>query len=263
MSRTINIYNTLNTNKLRTLIDSVYTISWGDGQADTNLAMPTVYDQNLPYATHSYVLDGDYDIEITVSSPWKVEKVKRTITIPLTEHEFPTDLGRLCFEVPYSNPTWYQNQNYLQDYHTLTGNTDPSTGVTISFLAVGKSRLDEYQLYGSSDYSVDVTEFYTENGDLVTGYTIDDLYYMDYSDGYTHITGNTLNYSMEEYSGYTGMITRDEHLIGFLDTPQISSDIFVERGRQGVMERNLRLGEIDSTGELGIYGSGYFKIRKQ
>jgi len=29
------------------------------------------------------------------------------------------------------------------------------------------------------------------------------------------------------------------------------------------MERNLRLGEIDSTGELGIYGSGYFKIRKQ
>ena len=48
-----------------------------------------------------------------------------------------------------------------------------------------------------------------------------------------------------------------------MDTPQISSDIFVERGKQGVMERNLRLGEIDSTGEIDIYGSGFFKIRKQ
>jgi hypothetical protein len=59
------------------------------------------------------------------------------------------------------------------------------------------------------------------------------------------------------------MITRNEHLIGFLDEPQIYSDIFVDRGKQGVMERNLRLGEIDSTGELDIYGSGYFQVRKQ
>ena len=257
MSRTINIYNSVNTNKLRTLIDSVYTISWGDGDPDTTLAMPTVYDANLPYATHTYVSNGDYDIEITVSSPWKVEKLKRTITIPLQDFEFPTDLGRMCFEVPYSDPTWYQTQNYLQDYHTLTGATDNSE---ISFLAVGKSRMDEFQLYGSSEYS-GVTEYYTSEGYLVTGYTIDGLYYMDYDGGYTHITGNTSSYYQDEV--YQGMITRDEHLIGFLDTPQISSDIFVERGRQGVMERNLRLGEIDSTGELDIYGSGYFKIRKQ
>jgi len=257
MSRTINIYNTLNTNKLRTLIDSVFTISWGDGEPDTNLAMPTVYDTNLPYAQHTYAADGTYDIEITVTSPWKVQKLKRSIIIPIEEFEFPTDLGRVCFEVPYSDPTWYQNQNYLQDYHTLTGATEDAD---INFLAIGKSRIDEFQLYGSSAYS-GVTEFYTEQGYLVTGYTIDGLFYMDYPDGYTHITGTTSSYYQDEI--YQGMITRDEHLIGFLDTPQISSDIFVERGKQSVMERNLRLGEIDSTGELEIYGSGYFKIRKQ
>jgi len=252
MSRTINIYNSLNTNKLKTLIDSVYTISWGDGDSET-LAMPTVYDVDLPYATHTYAGDGDYNIEITVDSPWKVEKLKRTITIPLTDNEFPSNLGRVCFEVPYSNPTWYESQNYEEDYRTLTGGTDSSD---ISFLAVGKSRLDEFQLYGSSEYStdIDVTAEYT-------GYTIDDLYYMDYENGYTHITGNTSTYYQDEI--YQGMITRDEHLIGFLDTPQISSDIFVERGTQSVMERNLRLGEIDSTGEFDIYGSGFFKIRKQ
>jgi len=262
MSRTINIYNTLNTNKLRTLIDSVFTISWGDGDPDTTLAMPTVYTPNLPYATHTYTSDGDKEIEITVASPWKVDKLKRIITIPLTDYEFPTDLGRLCFEVPYSNPTWYQNQNYLQDYQDLTGATENSY---ISFLAVGKSRMDEFQLYGSPTYS-GVTEYYTSVGDLVTGYSINGLYYMDYNDGYTHITGNTSGttiYSFYQDEIYQGMITRDEHLIGFMDTPQISSDIFVERGKQGVMERNLRLGEIDSTGELSIYGNGFFKIRKQ
>lgn len=269
MSRTIKIYNTVNTNELRTLIDSVYTISWGDGTPDTELAMPTVYDTDLPYATHTYLVDGDYNIEITVTSPWKVEKLKRIITIPLEDYELPTDLGRLCFEIPYSDPTWYQSQNYLQDYRLLTGNTNDNdiyfntgetTGHMVQFLAVGKSRLDEFQLYGTSGVLSGVT-FGVDGGGSYTGYTIDLLSYRDYDDGYTHITGDTGNYPDEEF--YQGMITRDEHLIGFLDTPQISSDIFVERGRQGVMERNLRLGEIDSTGELTIYGSGYFKIRKQ
>lgn len=253
MSRTIRIYNTLNTNKLKTLIDSVFTISWGDGTADSSMAMTTVYDINLPYVDHSYTDDGDYDIEITVNSPWKVEKLKRTITIPLVNQELPTDLGRVCFTVPYSSPTLYQSQNYLQDYRSLTGAT---ADATIQFLAVGKSRLDEFKLYGTSNTLSGVTI-----NDGFTGYTIDGLYYMDYDEGYTHITGTTSSYYQDEI--YQGMITRDEHLIGFLDIPQISSDIFVDRGRQSVMEMNLRLGEIDSTGELSIYGSGFFKVRKQ
>jgi len=43
----------------------------------------------------------------------------------------------------------------------------------------------------------------------------------------------------------------------------IYSDIFVERGKQGVLEKSLRLSELDNTGELNIYGNGYFNIRKQ
>ena len=252
MTRTINIYNTVNTNKLRTLIDSIYTISWGDGTSNTELAMPTVYMGNLPYATHTYTADGEYEIEITVTSPWRVEKLKRIISIPIEDAEFPTDLGTMSFTVPYSNPDVYETQDYLQDYRELTGATENST---FEFVAVGKSRIDELKLYGSSSYSgVTVYADYTE-------YTLDGLVYKDYSDGYTYISGTTSAYYQDEV--YQGMITRDEHLIGFMDLPQISSDIFVERGKQGVMERNLRLGEIDSTGELGIYGSGFFNIRKQ
>ena len=146
---------------------------------------------------------------------------------------------------------------FRSDYTTLTGDTDESS---ISFLALGKSRIDEFKKYGRSFIYSGLTTGHTDAGDY-TGYTIDNLFYMDYADGYTHITGLTSNYPNEEL--YQGMITRNEHLIGFLDEPQIYSDIFVERGKQGVMERNLRLGEIDSTGELDIYGSGYFKVKKQ
>ena len=127
-------------------------------------------------------------------------------------------------------------------------------------MALGKSRIDEFQNYGKSMIYSGLTTGHTDAGDY-TGYTIDGLFYMDYADGYTHITGQTSDFIHEEL--YQGMITRNEHLIGFLDEPQISSDIFVDRGKQGVMERNLRLGEIDSTGELEIYGSGYFKVKKQ
>jgi len=251
------VYNTVNTNKLKTLIDSVFTVSWGDGTSGDTISMPTVYDTNLPYATHLYTGSGTYDIEITINSPWKVEKLKRSIYIPITGSTFPTDLGTLSFVIPYSDLPSGQTQTYLEDYTTLTGNTNETL---ISFLALGKSRIDEFKKYGKGYIYSGLTTGNTDAGDF-TGYTIDGLFYMDYADGYTHITGLTSNYANEEL--YQGMITRNEHLIGFLDEPQIYSDIFIERGKQGVMERNLRLGEIDSTGELDIYGSGYFKVKKQ
>jgi hypothetical protein len=59
------------------------------------------------------------------------------------------------------------------------------------------------------------------------------------------------------------MLTRNEHFLGFIDDPTVYSDIFVERGRQGVMEVNLRLGEIDNMSELDVYGNGFFKVKKQ
>jgi hypothetical protein len=116
---------------------------------------------------------------------------------------------------------------------------------------------------------------------------------MDRQDGFTQITGSVPNYRFGPTSGYTyeitgntintipyvtttgnttqfaaeyvinHMLTRNEHFIGFIDDPSVYSDIFVERGRQGIMEQNLRLGEIDSILELDVYGNGFFKVRKK
>jgi hypothetical protein len=59
------------------------------------------------------------------------------------------------------------------------------------------------------------------------------------------------------------MLTRNEHFLGFVEQPTVYSDVFVERGKQGVMENNLRLGEIDNMGELSVYGNKFFTIKKQ
>ena len=251
----ITVYNTTNTNKLKDLVNAIFRISWGDGTSNT-LAMPTVYDTNLPYVSHTYSSSGVKTIEVTVDSPWRVNKVKKQVTVPFTgSYGIPTDLGTLSFTVPYSEPTTGQTQNYLQNYTTLTGQTE-NTPNGFKFMAIGKSRIDEVRKYGSVDaYSgITITTNYT-------GYTINELYYMDYPDGFTHITGTTASYQNEEV--YQGMVTRNEHLLGFIDEPQIFSDIFVERGKQGIMERNLRLGEMDSVGEISVYGSGYFNVKKQ
>jgi hypothetical protein len=250
---TITVYNTTNTNKLKEYVNAVFSISWGDGTSST-LAMPTVYDANLPYTSHTYSTAGVKTIEVTVNAPWRINKVKKNVKVPFTSsYGIPTDLGTLTFTVPYSNPPVTKTQNYLENYTTLTGQTNDTN---ITFIAIGKSRIDEVRKYGTVNaYSgLTITANYT-------GYSLNSLYYMDYADGYTHITGTTASYQNEEI--YQGMITRNEHLIGFVDEPQIFSDIFVERGKQGVMERNLRLGEIDSVGEISVYGSGYFNVKKQ
>ena len=134
------------------------------------------------------------------------------------------------------------------------------TGTTqIYFAAMGRSRVSELKKYGETNY-----QNITTGSDTVgsyTGYTIDNLSYRDYEDGTTTITGSTTNFEIEDE--FDKMLTRNEHFIGFIDEPTIYSDVFVERGKQGVLEMNLRLGEIDNIGELSVYGNGFFQVKKQ
>jgi len=253
-TNTLIVYNTVNTNKFAFFVDSTFTIEWGDGDSET-LAMTGVNDVNLSSASHTYTTTGETEVKITVQSPWTVEEVTKTVNIPFVQSfGFPTDFGTLTFEVPYSDPVETAEQTYLEDYTELTGQT---SGAVIGFRAVGASRVDEFKLYGTNK-GYDMTELTIVSG--YTGYTIDDLTYVDTPDGDTIITGTTADFYNEEV--YNGMITRNEHFIGFVEEVQIFSDVFVERGQLSVMERNLRLSEIDSIGEMENYGNGYFNVRK-
>jgi hypothetical protein len=197
------------------------------------------------------------------------------------------DLGTLTFTIPYWVDGSYSgttgvSQNYLHDYDSgyYSGTTNgikptyPYTGyTTFSYIGIGTSRLSELKKYGATGYTQNLLYSSKTENDIsiyFTGYTFTysgktgtttTLQYYDRSDGYTEIAGNTTGFTKEEV--FEQALTRNEHFLGFVEQPTVYSDIFVERGKLGVMERNFRLSEIDSMGELSIYGNGYFKVRKQ
>ena len=182
----------------------------------------------------------------------------------------------------HDNTTLGQTPTYPYPYEqhlpsgTTTGYTTNGTVITVitgytgtTFLAVGGSRIEEKRKYGSTEY-VGVTGGTTPDGlnykDYIFTYVgetmgTQQLYYRDYEDGYTMITGNTSGFTKETI--YDSILTRNEHFLGFVEQPTVYSDVFVERGKQGVMEVNLRLGEVDNMGELSVYSGGYFKVKKQ
>jgi len=186
--------------------------------------------------------------------------------------------GSLSFNIPYTHLPI--TQSFDNDLDFGNGFVAQPTGYT--FVAITKSRLSELALYGGGyPTSVNMSETITTTNNVTingTGYTIGNLSYLDATDGTTYvfgsvpnffadlpptgyITGNTTGY-VTEYV-INNMLTRNEHFLGFVEEPTIYSDVFIERGKQGVLENNLRLSEIENTGELEIYGNKFFKIKKQ
>ncbi len=251
---TITVYNSVNPDKLRKITEQTFTINWGDGTTSGLTVNSGIVGSNLPSVSKTYTGSTEYTITISSSTPWSTDVIKKTITVP-QNITVTNPLGTLTgITIPYTTLTG-RSINYLNDleYTNTTGHT------TFTYMAIGGSRIGELRQYGTTVFS-GVTTGTTDNVTW-SGYTIDGLYYRDRSDGYTMITGNTTGYTKEEV--FNQVITRNEHFLGFIDDPQVYSDIFVERGKLGVMEYNLRLGEIDNMGELEIYGNGYFKVRKQ
>lgn len=165
----------------------------------------------------------------------------------------------------------YPYTGYTKDVFSIYDST--ISGITevtgFNYLGIGGSRLDEKKKYGSTGFTENL-EIKELNGISYTGYsftysgkpgTTTVVYYRDFEDGYTLITGTTTGFTKEEV--FKQMLSRNEHFLGFVEQPTVYSDVFVERGKQGVMEKNLRLGEIDNIGELNVYGNGFFKIKKQ
>jgi hypothetical protein len=316
----VTIYSTVNPDKLRKIVDQDFTIDWGVKQNITGSLSITgsldsnggVLYSNFPTASFNYTpytssFTGSYketytgsnissfDISIFLNSPWSNQKITKKITIfntgSITDN---VDVFGIC--TGFTIPSNGSNLNYLNDYEYATGYT-ATPSKPFKFMAIGQSKIGDFKRYGeTTPYGVDSGSL--SDGTKYTGYTVNELYYMDREDGFTQITGSVPNYRFGPTSGYTYEITgntintvpyittngnttefeaeyeiidyiiqhrltRNEHFIGFIDDPTVYSDIFVERGRQGIMEVNLRLGEIDNMDELDIYGNGYFKVRKQ
>jgi hypothetical protein len=249
---TLTVYNTIHIEKFKRYYEATFTINWGDNSTS---GITIHSGTTLSSVSKTYSSTGQYDVSISLDSPWTKQKLTKKITVPQNT-TVTNPLGTFSgFTIPYTTITG-SSIDYLSDLDYTTGNTGYTT---FTYVSIGGSRIIEKKLYGSSSYTGVTTG--STAGLTYSGYTIEGLYYRDYSDGYTMITGTTSGYTKEEV--FNSVITRNEHFLGFIDEPTIYSDVFVERGKLGVMENNLRLGEIDNMQELEIYGNGFFNVKKQ
>ena len=272
----VKVFSTTNPDKLRTIIDQEYKIHWGHNNATSSLEINKgVIGTNFPTASYTYpTTPNTYTISLSLNSPWNREKISKNITIPQFTGTPQNILGSITgITVPYTNVTG-KTLEYLNDLDH-TDYFGPVSGSKFQYSAFGKSKMSEFKIYGGGINSSSFTYSLTGETSQWTGYTLTHtgsfisgtsynmvtLHYRDYDDGITTITGSTTGFTREEV--FNEALTRNEHFLGFIDEPSIYSDIFVERGKQGVLEKTFRLGEVDSVGELDIYGNGYFKVRKQ
>lgn len=75
----------------------------------------------------------------------------------------------------------------------------------------------------------------------------------------------TFKYFTKGYKDYNvdlfANIKEDKYL-GVVFPPQVDNDVFVDRGTVNVMERHLKMSEIDSVEQLAKYGQGFYNITK-
>jgi hypothetical protein len=276
----VTVYNTVNPNKLRKIVDQTYSIKWGDGTSGSLDVNRGVLYSNFPTASHTYPTvtgnsTGSYTLTLSLDSPWSKENITKNIKIS-TGVTISNVLGT-CTGFTLPGNIYYTGSNY-QNYLNDLDYTNNTGSAILKYMAIGGSKIGELKKYGQTTVTSSMYVTGLFSGSAYTGYTLEtgsiisgslvvsgiptgSLWYMDFADGYTMITGATSNFTKEEV--INNVITRNEHFLGFIDDPSVYSDIFVERGRQGVMEPNLRLGEIDNMSELEVYGNGYFKVRKK
>jgi hypothetical protein len=56
--------------------------------------------------------------------------------------------------------------------------------------------------------------------------------------------------------------TREEYLFGITRPPDVFSDVFIDRGRNTIMQNHFQMAEIMNMADLMNYGNGYYKIQK-
>jgi hypothetical protein len=204
------------------------------------------------------------------NSPWGLNIVKKTITLPISGVTIPNPNGTAYFVpqggswsgTPLSYDYLFSGDSScdfaLESYDDFTSVPFLVTGYTKSSLnnLYGGGFILGFPITGSS--GVIGTFHGPDSSGLFTSYTINDILYYDYIDGTTIF--------LVEQSGFTNdtivcsAITKDEVLMNVISEPEVQSNVFVERGKLSGLERLIRLGEVDNVGDLEKYGYKFFNI---
>lgn len=267
-------YNTSNQELVKFLELITYVVDWGDGS-------PTITLTNTTPLIHTYPSsNSQYTITMTANSPWGISLVEKTITVPFTGTTIDNPNGTAYFTPHTGNwsatPINYEyifsgdSNTNLSDFYSSNNTTTPFliTGYTNSSindlaqygpkfsLLAGKFKIGS-QVTGTTGcvgtvWGPDVTNTYT-------AYTINNIDYFDYEDYTLYITYSS---GLTQNDLILSAITKNEALLNVIDQPEVQTNVFVERGKQSVLEYIERLGEVDNVGDLEKYGYKFFKVKK-
>lgn len=248
---------------------SSYEVDWGDGT--TNIITTT-----SPNAvSHTYPpTPSGYTVTLTQTNPWGITQVSQTVQSPFSGVTISNPQGNITFTPQGGNWSGIPlNYDFIftGDSENVVSQQTSNNFTSVPFVVTGytSSKLDELKLYGTVKYdpSVIVKKFGQDYGQVLsinpsyTSYTIDNVTYFDYANGKTVFVLNSsgLTSNMLVATG----ITKEEVLMNVVDSPEIQSEIFIQRGKNSAFEALQRIGEVDNLGDLVRYGYGFFKINEQ
>ena len=271
---TFKFYNTSDLELIKFLQLVTYILDWGDGTPPQVVLGITPISHTYPNASTEYI------ITLTANSPWGISKVQKPLVVPFTNVTITNPQGNMVFypaggswsATPISydyiftgdsntNIVDYYSYNYTTVPFPVTGFTESTLNDLSQFgpkvnLAQGKYKLG-LQVTGTT--GVIGTYFGPDITNTYTAYTVNGVIYHDYEDFTIYFVDS---YGLVPGDLELSAITKNEALINVIDQPEIVSNVFIERGKNSPLEYIMRLGEVDSVGDLEKYGYKFFIIEK-
>ena len=260
------IYNT--SQKTKTFLEfAAYTIDWGDGSPAQTFSSETI--------THIYPLvSSGYTISMVQTTPFGVNTITKEIQVPYQNIIITNPKGRAFFTPlggSWANTPVYYDYIYPYDADNTVSQQVSSNVVNVPFTISGntRSRITELVQYGPIQYQVGVPVIIgneiigavTDMNPVYTAYTITGVDYYDYVDGQTIYFENSSGVTADSIVAVP--ITKEPILMKIVDQPQITSDVYVERGKSTAYEQVRRIGEVNNLSSMINYGYGYFFIEKK
>jgi len=271
---TFTFYNTSDLELIKFLQLVTYTLDWGDGSPQQSVLGITPIIHTYPTAPNNYT------VTLTANSPWGISKVQKIVNVPYVDAVIPNPQGSITFFPAGGNWTGtpisydyiftgdsntdindYYSYNYTSVPFIVSGYTQSTLNDIAQFgpkinLAGGKYKLG-IQVTGTTGaigtyWGVDPTNTYS-------AYTINGINYLDYEDYTIYVTDS---YGLVPGEIVLSAITKNEALLNVIDQPEIITNVYIERGKYTPLENVMRIGEVDTVGDLEKYGYKYFNVEK-
>jgi|694.fasta_scaffold95102_2 hypothetical protein len=269
---TYNFYITT-ANKKKYLNRTVYSINWGDGSP-----VQTVQGVAPSYTTHTYtqpISTTSYTVSLIAYNQIGTFFVNKTINIPYTDVSFQNPYGTVEW-VGLPQGSWdtipqYQNYIYSSETNSSLSVQTGSTFIDIPFIISGYSQSQLFQLesYGPVKFPANNQQKTLSDGTKgqvvsfspqMSSYTINNLLYMDFSGGSTVYV--VYSSGLTEHTIIASAITKNEVYMNMWDLPQVQVSGVIERGKNSGMEKFIRIGEVDSIGDIVNYGYKFFNVQR-